>query len=91
MRLTGPLRMKQLDRKWAFNAAMVADAPDTAGSYALWDGDQLLHVGHAVGGRDTLRARLARHLETGAPGGRIPTHYSWVIVAAIPALAAALR
>lgn len=74
--------MKKLGRKWAFKPSMVADAPDTAGVYALWDGDTLLHVGHASGGDDTLRARLTGHLEQGPGGcGAAPTHYSWEICA----------
>ena len=72
--------MRKLQRKWAFNASMVADAPDTAGVYALWEGDSLVHVGRADGGEDTLRARLTEHLErTLCAGGAAPTHYSWEI------------
>jgi hypothetical protein len=68
--------MQKLLRKWAFKASMVADAPDTAGVYALWSGDRLLHVGQAHGGDDTLRARLTAHLEGRSDGA---THYSWEI------------
>ena len=71
--------MRKLARKWAFKPSMVADAPDTAGVYALWDGDELLHVGHASGGDDTLRARLSAHLSGASGGRRPPTHYSWEI------------
>jgi hypothetical protein len=71
--------MKKLGRKWAFKPSMVADAPDTAGIYALWDGDTLLLVGQAKGGDDTLRARLAAHLERSEGRSGAPTHYSWQI------------
>ena len=67
-------------RRWPFKPSMVADAPDTAGLYALWQGDVLLRIGHAAGGADTLRARLAGHLERAASDrGAAPTHYSWQI------------
>ena len=71
--------MKKLGRKWAFKPSMVADAPDTAGIYALWDGDALLLLGHANGGDDTLRARLSAHLERSDGRAGAPTHYSWQI------------
>jgi hypothetical protein len=72
--------MEKLFRKWAFKPSMVADAPDTAGIYALWNGDQLLFVGRAGGGEDTLQARLTDHLEHAASGSApAPTHYSWEI------------
>src|SRR3712207_6667968 len=71
--------MRKLARKWAFTASMVADAPDTAGVYALWDGDELLYIGHADGGDDTLRSRLAAHLVRPPAHGRAPSHYSWEI------------
>lgn len=71
--------MKKLGRKWAFKASMVADAPETAGIYALWEEDTLLLVGLANGGEDTLRARLASHLGRDAGRSRRPTHYSWQI------------
>lgn len=75
--------MRKLARKWPFKHAMVADAPDTGGVYALWDGDDLLHIGRAAGGDDTLRARLSAHLERfAASGARLPSHYSWEIRAA---------
>ena len=71
--------MTQLGRrKWAFKPSMVADAPDTPGLYALWDGERLLCIGRAEGGHDTLRSRLALHLERAAEGA-LATHYSWEI------------
>ena len=59
---------------------MVADAPETAGVYALWDEESLLCIGHASGGSDTIRARLADHLDRAETGrGPCPSHYSWEI------------
>lgn len=58
---------------------MVADAPETAGIYALWDGDTVLRLGHARGG-ETIRDCLAEHLARAEAGrGPFPTHYSWEI------------
>jgi len=78
--------MRKLGRKWAFTASMVADAPEHAGLYALWRDDRLVFLGRADGGSDTIRARLAAHLERALrdherPGERerAPTHYSWEI------------
>lgn len=72
--------MRRLARKWAFRPSMVADAPETAGVYALWDGESLLWLGHATGGADTVRARLTEHMVRAASGRcPIPTHYSWEI------------
>ena len=48
--------MTQLGRrKWAFKPSMVADAPDTPGLYALWDGERLLPEGWVDHGR-TVRS-----------------------------------
>jgi hypothetical protein len=72
--------MRKLSRKWPFRASMIADAPETAGLYALWDGETLLCLGHAGSGGDTIRDRLARHLDRAHAGREpFPTHYSWEI------------
>jgi hypothetical protein len=72
--------MTTLIRKWLFKASLVVDAPDCAGLYALWQDDKLLHVGHAVGRSDTIRAHLLEQLSRGQAGqGWTPTHYSWEI------------
>jgi hypothetical protein len=47
--------MTTLKPKWPFKEALVDDAPETAGLYALWDNATLLYVGRAKGGRDTIR------------------------------------
>lgn len=57
---------------------MIADAPDHRGVYVLWSGGVVLAVGHALGGGDTIRSRLASHLShDGASGVSSVTHYSW--------------
>ena len=57
---------------------MIADAPDHRGVYVLWSGGVALAVGHAHGGADTIRSRLASHLSHGgASGVASVTHYSW--------------
>jgi len=36
-------------------------APDEAGVYALYDGDELIYIGRAQGGTTTIRSRLKDH------------------------------
>lgn len=57
---------------------MIADAPDHKGVYVLWSGPVVLAVGHALGGADTIRSRLASHFshESASGIGNV-THYSW--------------
>jgi hypothetical protein len=72
--------MTALKRKWPFKAALLDDAPDTAGVYALWDDATLLYVGRAKGGADTIRSRLMAHAQRGSARQRgTPTHYGWEI------------
>jgi hypothetical protein len=68
-----------MQRRWPFNASMVMDAPDYSGVYALWRDGELIHLGEAEGGRDTIRARLLSHLHATSEGQARPTHYSWEI------------
>lgn len=61
---------------------MIVDAPDHRGVYVLWSGGVALAVGHALGGADTIRSRLASHLShDGASGVASVTHYSWQLCA----------
>src|SRR4051812_42318823 len=64
--------------KWRFTESMIADAPDHKGIYVLWSGSAALAVGHALGGEDTVRSRLASHFshERSSGIGNVP-HYSW--------------
>jgi excinuclease UvrABC nuclease subunit len=74
--------MEKLGKKWPFRQSLIQDAPETAGVYALWDGDTLLYVGHASGGEDSVRSRLQSHFERARGKQRlVPSHYSWEICA----------
>jgi hypothetical protein len=66
--------------KWRFVESMIADAPDHRGVYVLWSGGIALAVGHALGGADTIRSRLASHLSHEGAVGNV-THYSWQLCA----------
>jgi len=65
--------------KWRFVDSMIADAPDHKGVYVLWSGAVALAVGHALGGADTIRSRLASHRSHEGAAG--VTHYSWQLCA----------
>jgi len=65
-------------RRYRFTKTVIAGAPDDAGIYALWDGDELIYYGRAQGNGITIRLRLMDHHH-----GRVDehtrraTHYSW--------------
>jgi len=65
-------------RRYRFTRIVLLGAPQDAGVYALWEGDELIYYGRAMGGTATIRSRLFEHYE-----GRIDaataraTHYSW--------------
>ena len=65
--------------KWRFVDSMIADAPDHKGIYVLWSRGVALAVGHALGGADTIRSRLASHISHEGAAG--VTHYSWQLCA----------
>lgn len=66
--------------KYPFQDWALSGAPDDPGLYALYDGDQLLCIGVALGldGSDTIRARLLSHHERNGQGPAA-THYKWEI------------
>jgi len=66
--------------KWRLTREMVEDAPSTRGVYALWENGEIVCIGRADGGGQTIRACLLEHLR-GAHGrqSRHATHYSWEI------------
>lgn len=68
------------ERRYRFSRIVIAGAPDSAGVYALWDGDELIYYGRADGkegnGRTTIRSRLLDHHYA---GGQRATHYSWEV------------
>ena len=67
-------------RRYRFTRIVLLGAPADAGVYALWDDEELVYYGRAMGGNEagvqTIRSRLLDHLE-----GRLPatsaSHYSW--------------
>jgi len=67
--------------RYAFNAIMIAGAPPDPGVYALWEGDELIYYGRALGNGITIQSRLREHLEHGLRGTSRVTHYGWEITA----------
>jgi len=77
--------------RWLFVAALVLAAPDTPGVYELWDDDEVILLSAALGGRQTLRSRLAHELLAQDEGERHITHFSWEITFAPAARERELR
>ena len=69
-------------RRYRFTRIVIAGAPDHAGIYTLWDGEEVIYYGRAdgrdAGGGSTIRSRLLDHYYA-AP--QRPTHYSWELCA----------
>jgi hypothetical protein len=58
-------------RRYRFTRIVLQGAPQDAGVYALWDGEELIYYGRAA----SIRSRLVEHYEQGPQA----THYSWEI------------
>ena len=67
--------------RYAFNAVMVSGAPPDPGVYALWESDELIYYGRALGQGATIQSCLREHLELGARCTSGATHYGWEIAA----------
>ena len=67
--------------RYAFNAVMVSGAPRDPGVFALWENDDLIYYGRALGGGTTIQSRLREHLDNGVHGTSGATHYGWEIAA----------
>ena len=69
-------------RRYRFTRIVLMGAPEAAGVYALWDGEELVYYGRAMGGGATLRSRLFDHY-AGRLGAATQgaTHYSWEVCA----------
>jgi hypothetical protein len=65
--------------RYAFNAAMVAGAPPDPGVFALWEKDELIYYGRALGEGTTIHLRLREHFERGNSCTARATHYGWEI------------
>jgi hypothetical protein len=61
-------------RRYRFKRIVISGAPEDAGVYALWDGEEVVYYGRADGGASTIRSRLLDHYYEAA---RRATHYSW--------------
>jgi hypothetical protein len=62
--------------KYRFTPGMAGGAPEEAGVYALWRGDELIFLGRASQAA-TIRACLVEHLGGSCPCTRQATHYTW--------------
>ena len=63
-------------QRYKFTRMVLQGAPEEPGVYALWDGDELVYYGRALGAGTTIRSRLFSHLES-----TNATHYSWEVCA----------
>jgi len=77
----GAEKMPIASPRYAFNAIMVSGAPPDPGVYALWEGEELIYYGRALGGGATIHSRLRAHLEGAAGCTSRATHYGWEIAA----------
>jgi hypothetical protein len=65
--------------RYAFNAVMVSGAPPDPGVYALWEGEELIYYGRALGQAATIQSSLREHLEAADRCTSRATHYGWEI------------
>lgn len=63
-------------RRYRFTRIVISGAPDEAGVYSLWDGDEVVYYGRSDGNGSTIRSRLLDHYYEGASR---PTHYNWEV------------
>lgn len=67
-------------RRYRFTRIVISGAPESAGVYALWVGEELIYYGRAEGGNaaegSTIRSRLLDHHYSGELRA---THYSWEV------------
>lgn len=79
------------ERRYRFTRIVIAGAPEDAGVYALWDGEELVYYGRADGKNEgdgaTIRSRLLDHYYD-APNRA--THYGWELCKDPPAREAEL-
>jgi hypothetical protein len=65
--------------RYAFTATMISGAPPDPGVFALWENDELIYYGRALGEGATIQSRLRDHLEGGNGCTAAATHYGWEI------------
>lgn len=64
-------------KRYPFVEYAVAGAPPDPGVFALWEDDELIYIGAALGEGATLQSMLKEHLAGAFPCTRTATHYSW--------------
>lgn len=65
-------------RRYRFTKIVIAGAPDDAGIYALWDGEELIYYGRA----QSIRSRLMDHYQGKVDAQtKRATHYGWELCA----------
>jgi hypothetical protein len=65
------------NRRYRFTRIVIAGAPDDAGVYVLWDGDEPIYYGRTPAGT-TIRALLLEHYHRRVDAATYrATHYSW--------------
>jgi SpoIIAA-like len=62
-------------RRYRFTRIVISGAPESAGVYALWDGEELIYYGR-TNSENTIRSRLLDHHYSGEQRA---THYSWEV------------
>jgi hypothetical protein len=67
--------------RYAFTQVMVSGAPDDPGVFVLWENDELIYYGHALGDSLTIQSCLLDHLQRGRACTARATHYGWEISA----------
>lgn len=72
----------ELPGRYRFSRTVLQGAPEAAGVYTLWDGEEVVYYGRAMGGGATIRSRLFDHY-AGRLGAATQgaTHYSWEVCA----------
>jgi hypothetical protein len=63
-------------RRYRFSRIVISGAPNDAGVYTLWDGDEVVYYGRTDGKESTIRSRLLDHYYEAI---NRPTHYSWEV------------
>ena len=66
------------NRRYRFARIVISGAPDDAGVYTLWNGNEVVYYGRTEGQGSTIRSRLLDHYYEAA---NRPTHYSWEVCA----------
>jgi hypothetical protein len=66
-------------KRWPFTEGMLQYAPDDPGVYILWDGDEAIYIGRALGKESVKTCLLAHRAGSRGECSSKATHYSWAI------------